>query len=546
MSMKSTAMNIGILIVLGVLSSTAAVAQERLYSFPAAVTYISSGTVYMNAGTTAGLATGDTVVVLHKPSHRIPLVIAAISSGSSSAPYTGNLSDIAVGDSVFVYRPILPPVPQKALASGVTPDTTKVPSGGTGQFLRSAMNKPKDFSALHGRVAVQYVGAGQLAGTMNFSQPSLLLQLSSQRLFGSNYTFNFYGKTYYDFSPQYSFYGQGSRTKLRLYQMSISSAPENGIGFDAGRLVSRYAGGLGQVDGAQVYLKRGNFAVGALLGTQPDYLNSNIDLSQQRGIAFVSYGWGDMFANRTDVTLAYGQQLHEGRFDRDFLYIQGSSHPTSSLMLYESSEIDLHTINNGVKTGAFNLTNTFASLSYFPADWLTFSAGYDATRAIYLFDTMKSIADSLINRELQQGFRGGVSFRLPLHLTASFDATYRAKTADTRDSRSWSGSLHSYAVLGTPLNVGARYSRILGAYTDGRDISADADYFLGGSLSLNIRFDQYVYDLVGTTQQFRTTTWTGMVNYSISRAWYTMLSFDQVWDQIRNTQRLYFELGYHF
>ena len=529
-----------------VICATIGLAQSHLRPFPAAVTYISSGTVYINAGTSAGLVIGDTIVVLHKPSHEITLVIAAISSGSSSSPYTGALSQIAVGDSVFTLHPVEKPVPFQEQASRGPADTTGARNSASGQFLVSTANKRVDLSAIHGRVAVQYVGAGQLKGTMNFSQPSLLLQLSSQKLFGSNYTLSFYGRTYYDFSPQYGFYGTGPRMKLRLYQMSISSTPTQGIGFDAGRLVSRYAGGLGQVDGAQVYLKEGNFAAGALLGTQPDYANSNLDFTQQRGIVFASYGWGDLFANRTDLTVAYGQQLHQGRFDRDFLYLQGSSRLSSALMLYESSEIDLHTINNGVKSGAFNLTNTFASVSYFPTDWLTVNGGYDATRAIYLFDSMKSIADSLIDRELQQGFRGGLSFRLPLHLTASFDGTYRAKTSDTRDSRSLSGSLRSFSILGTPLSLGVRYSRILGAYTDGRDISADADFWVGGSISLNARLDQYVYDIVGTAQGYKTTTLTGMVNWSFSRKWYTMVSFDQVWDTTLDSQRIFFELGMRF
>ncbi len=544
--MRSFTVKLITLFAFGALGVTGSLAQERFYPFPAAVTYLSSGTVYINAGTTAGLAAGDTVIVLHKPSHRIPLVIAAISSGSSSAPYAWKIGEIAVGDSIFVLRPITKPAPEQHQATASSSDTTRAAQSGTGKFLVSSANKPPDFSAIHGRVAVQYVGAGQLKGTMNFSQPSLLLQLSSQRLFGSNYTFTFYGRSYYDFSPQYGFYGTGPRMKMRLYQMQISSAPGDGVGFDVGRLTSRYAGGLGQVDGAQVYLKKGNFAAGALLGTQPDYTNSNLDLSQQRGIVFASYGWGDVFANRTDVTLAYGRQLHEGRFDRDFLYLQGSSHLSSSLMLYESSEIDLHTIENGIRSGAFNLTNTFASVSYFPTDWLTVNGGYDATRAIYLFDSMKSIADSLINRELQQGFRGGVSFRLPLRLTASFDGTYRAKTADTRDSRSLSGSLRSYSIMGTPLSLGARYSRILGAYTDGRDISADADFWVGGSISLNARLDQYVYDLVGTPQVYKTTTLTGMINWSITRKWYSMVSFDQVWDTSLDSQRIFFELGMRF
>jgi hypothetical protein len=36
------------------------------------------------------------------------------------------------------------------------------------------------------------------------------------------------------------------------------------------------------------------------------------------------------------------------------------------------------------------------------------------------------------------------------------------------------------------------------------------------------------------------------MNYSMLRSFYTAVNFDQVWDTIRNTQRLYFEVGMHF
>ena len=96
------------------LGSTVGLAQDHLYPFPAAVTYISSGTIYINAGTAAGLAAGDTVVVVHKPAHHFTLIIAAVSSGSSSAPFAGKYGDIAVGDSILVPNPIAKPEPQES------------------------------------------------------------------------------------------------------------------------------------------------------------------------------------------------------------------------------------------------------------------------------------------------------------------------------------------------------------------------------------------------------------------------------------------------
>jgi hypothetical protein len=533
--------------VLAVIGISSGRAQDWLYPIPAAVSYVSSGTVYLNAGTGAGLRSGDTIIVVHRPGRRLTIVLNAVSSSSASALFRGKFGDIAVGDSAYTSRPLVLKEMQRGQSGIARTDTTKsAASRPAPAFSPARFGTTANASHIRGRIAVQYMGAGELKGTMTFSQPAVLLRLEIPQLFGTNYSFSFYGRSYYDFSPQFAVYGTGSRMKYRLYEMTLSSGGKGWFGFDAGRLTSRYAGGLGQIDGAQVYVRQGNFTGGVLVGTQPDYTNSGIDVTQPRGIFFMNYGWGDVFLNRTELTLAYGQQLHEGRFDRDFLFVQGSSHISSALMLYESTEIDLHTVENGVKKGAFNLTNSFITVSYLPSDWLTVTGGYDATRPIYLFDSMKSLADSLINRELQQGFRSSISFRLPLHVVAGLDGTYRLRTSTSREAKTVSGSLRSYSIFGTPLSMGVRYSRIFGTYTDGRNISIDADLWLTGSLSLNTRFEQYTYDLVGSLQGYKTSTLSGMVNWSMTRKLYTMVSFDQVWDSIQNNQRIFFELGLRF
>jgi hypothetical protein len=328
--------------------------------------------------------------------------------------------------------------------------------------------------------------------------------------------------------------------------MALSYDDEKLFGFDAGRILSRYAGGLGQVDGLQLFVREGRWTAGILAGTQPDYLTSGLDPSQQKGAAFVNFVSGAGALDRTEITIAYGRQLHEGRFDRDFLFMQGSMQLGTFLSLYESSEADLHVLRDGERTTAFRLTNTFLTLSCYPVEWLTVSGGYDATRNIYLFDSMRSIADSLLDHELRQGFRAALDFRLPENLIASVRGTYRPKAGEPRDSRTLGGSLRSYAIGGTTLGAGLGFTRIVGAYTDGQDITLDADWWIGPALTINARLDRYAFHVVSSDDRFRTTTLTGMVSVRLSRSWYSMLSVDQVWDDVRSSQRLYAEIGVRF
>jgi hypothetical protein len=509
------------------------------------VTFVSASGVYASRGASSGISTGDTMIVLKRPMPAIRLIVNAVSSGSSVAPFAPTAGQIRVGDSVeFHLRP-----PQTIISA--KPDTESVVVRKSVVVPTSPVATPNPQDGhdplVRGRVALQYAGAGQFGKQMDISEPSLLLRLDVSRLFDDDLSFSMYGRTSYDVSENYSRWGIGSRSRNRLYEMAFSYHPAEGVGGDAGRIVSQFAGGMGQLDGAQVYMKTGELAFGVLAGTQPDYTTSGFDFTQQRGSAFINLTFNEKdYANRKSLTAAYGRQLHEGRFDRDFLYTQVSAQFGSEISFYENSEIDLHTLSNETAASGFSLTNTFVSLSYTPMDWVTMTGGFDASRSIYLFDSMKSIADSLLDRELREGFRGSLSLRLPFKLLLMMNGTYRMKTANTRDSHTLGSNLRTYDLLGSGVSMGAGYMRIVGAYTTGNEYSADADWWFTQMMSFSVRFDQYTYQLVVTGDQNTTTTLTGMFNLRFSRSFYAMISFDQVWDSVRNSQRAFVEAGYQF
>ena len=518
----------------------------------ATVTFVSAGTVYVNRGTSSGVGLGDTLLIRHAKQNPVRVLVNAVSSASCSALFSASLGQVAPGDSVTistvnatpqVTRPPAASVDSQSSMTAKLNRTAPLPVPTGTRPSVSTINDP----AIHGRVGIQYSGAGVLWKAMDISEPSLLLQLTATHLLDGGFSFSMYSRSSRDVSAGFSRWGINSRTRVRLYEMTLGYRDGSSFGMDVGRLISQYAGGLGQLDGAQVFVKTGPMTIGVLGGTQPDYTTSGFDFSQQRGAAFVNLAVDETdFMNRKSLTLAYGRQLHQGKFDRDFLYTQANAQFGSSVSFYENAEIDLHTLQNGVSTNGFSLTNSYLSLTYLPVDWLSVAGGFDASRSIYLFDSMKSIADSLIDKELQEGYRGSLSLRLPFKVMLGFNGTYRVKTANTRDSRTLGGTIRTYDLFGAGIGLGGGYMRILGAYTDGKDVSADADAWISSFLSLNFRLDQYTYQLVVSGDQNKTTTLTGMLNFRISRSWYSMISFDQVWDTIRSTQRLFVELGMQF
>jgi hypothetical protein len=269
-------------------------------------------------------------------------------------------------------------------------------------------------------------------------------------------------------------------------------------------------------------------------------------MHQQKMAGFINFSWGGDVFRPHDVTIAYGRQLNNGKLDRDFLYFQGSTRLGNDLSIYESSEFDFHKIDAGVRSNDFRLTNMFVSVSYNPLNWLSTTAGYDASRNIYLFETMKEIPDTLLDSRLQQGVRVGVTFRFPMNISLSGIANVRVKQADTRSARTLGSGLRISDVAGSEINAGAQYSDIMGLYTEGKDMTFDLDRWFSSTLSVALRYDRNRYTVLAQDSRFETSTASMILNYRISRAWYSVLSVDRVWDTVGNTIRVYSEIGIHF
>jgi hypothetical protein len=497
----------------------------------AAVSYVSISTVYINAGRERGLAVGDTLSISRKGTNQGRVVITAISSNSSAAAKVDPSSQFAIGDSAFIQKAVtIEPPPLR---------TTPVIGGVTVQ---------KEVNNVSGRIALQYAGAGSLPSRTDFSQPALLFQLNVARFLGSAATLTMLGRGYQDLSPMFNLYDPGaSRTKVRMYELSLSyDRPGSWGGYNVGRVTSRFVGGLGAIDGAQLFVRRGRWAAGALLGSQPDYRTSGIDVNQQKGALFVNYAWGPDVFRASDVTLAYVQQRFYGRLDRLFMYLQSSIRFSQELSLFESAEIDLKKQEREVQTKTFRPTNTFFTFAYTPSSWFNLSAGYDAQRNIYLFKSMKGIPDTLIDQNLQQGFRFNASVRTPLNIIFSGNANFRLKEGESRQVRTYGGGIRFADILQSMVNLGAQYEDITGVFTQGKDLTLDLDRWITMFMSFSLRFDRYSYTLVTDGSQNVTTTGTVFLNCRISAAWYTVLSVDQVWENETRSQRIFFELGMHF
>jgi hypothetical protein len=199
----------------------------------------------------------------------------------------------------------------------------------------------------------------------------------------------------------------------------------------------------------------------------------SIDGDDKKGALFFNYRWLKDFSRQYEGTIAYAQVLKESRLDREFVYLQNSASLSQNLSFYQSSEFDLQAIDHGIRSSTFRMTNTFATVNVTPIQWLSVNLGYDASRSIYLFETMKTLPDTLFDNNLLQGYRVNFSFRLPASLTVGGTATHRSQSGDSRNSRTFSGFGRISNLLQTELNGSVRYESISGMFSDGNDLTVD-------------------------------------------------------------------------
>ncbi len=499
------------------------------------VTYVSSASAYLSGGRAQGLAVGDTVAIMHGSTQNAVGVIAAVSSSSSHASLVVQIHPVVVGDSAFVDKV----VEREEAASPVE----------GAEVARSETVKKTSGSShlVSGRFALVYGRAGTVGEPLALSQPGAIMRVDVAQLFGTGVKLSMYGRTQYDLSSDFERYNTGSRLKMRMYELSLSyDIPGMWYGYSIGRIASRQVGGLGVFDGGQLFIRTGGVTFGVLAGAQADYATSAVNPELQKYAAFLNIAWGGGVLSRSSVTVAYGQQLFRGKPDRDFLYLQSSFRIGSDFFLYQSTEVDVHDKSDGQRVAKPHLTNTFVTASYSPASWISVNAGYDAARIVYLFESMKSLPDTLLDRTLKEGYRLSLLFRLPANLIATTDGTFRPASGATGSARTLGASLRAGDILGSDFNLGIRYANIRGLYTGGDDVTLDLDRWIAQWLMASVRFNRYDYRITG--QEGRSLSRAAGANLYIrlARSYYCSLNADRVWDDARTSQRFYCELGIHF
>jgi hypothetical protein len=506
------------------------------------VTYVTSRQVYFDAGTEAGVTVGDTVVLSRSGQGMGDAVITAVASHSSVGRMLNPQAGIKNGDRGTITRDtkgkeLQTHIPEVVIGSNnaIPPASNETP------VTRETEN------ILSGRVGLQFTGEWADDSRLNVAQPAAVANLHVANLLGTGMTFSLYGREYSELTDAYARYGDSVRSRFDIYQFQLErDRREDWYGFSAGRMVSRYVSGLGTFDGGQVFLRQGAFTTGVLAGKGVRGRALGTGGDETKTAVFAGYRMEDQPLRYYEASIAYARQTVHGNLDRSFVYLQGSTSLGPQVSMFGNAEVDLNEMRDGQRVSATRLSSAMLYVNYFPQRWLSASLGYDGTRSVYLFETMKNIPDSLINESIRHGLHARVTVRPISSIILTGTASFGTRKGDTRDTRTISGGVRFLDIFGSGIHAGARYNGIVNVYLDGTDISYELERFFLSKVSLLLRYDHYSYSVAGNGHSYLTQTMSANISWYITRSWYCSGRGSYIIDDTMNSFGAFVEVGVRF
>jgi hypothetical protein len=370
------------------------------------VNYVSAEAVYLNVGRHAGLEIGARVEVVRNGRTIAVLEVVHVSSNSSSCRIVEQSEPPRVGDAA-VFSPAPAPTPLGAAPPAAPPPQ----AAGGGARDESTEN------VVSGYVEFQNVWQRDMTGSdLTSLQPAVTARVLVKNVGGSGGELRFRDRIrYYDRDRPAGPLIESGQWYHRLTELAfVADDPGASIGWGVGRLVTPYMIGVGFVDGGYVSLRLSRYLrAGAAAGFSPDPLNLAADAHRTQAGGYLAFDYESPQSWRLTTSAALAGMYRSGTVSREFVYWQNLLDLYRRLAVFQSAEIDLNRNWRREAAGeAATLSNFFVSANAELAKFAALDFSYDARQNVRVYETRET-PDSLFDDVLHDGYRGGVTFRLP-------------------------------------------------------------------------------------------------------------------------------------
>jgi len=497
----------------------------------AKVTYVTTSSIYVDAGTAEGLRAGHRLEVVRDGQVVAVLELKDVTTHRASCRVLEKTSDPVVGDTVRFVPDATPLAPDAGAAAAGTPpgpDSSRARSRDVG---------------IHGRIGVSYVAISDRTTGTGYSQPALLLQINGSAIAGSPWYVAAdlrARRTYRDLSDGTSVEDDGTR----LYRLALSRRGQSDPwAVTIGRQYSPTLAAVNIFDGVSAEYVRPKWGVGLFGGTQPD--PEDFGYSEQitdygafatfRGIPAPRHGW--------QVSTAVIGSYDDGELNREYLYLQGNYNgPVFSI--YAAEEVDF---NRGWKADegadSVEVTGSFVTMRFQAGRKVALLTGLDNRKNVRLWRDHETPVTEF-DDAFREGIWAGLFVQPAPRLSFGFDGRTNGG-GSAGDSTSYSAS---FAVNGYT-------RRSLGFNTRATQYSNDrvegSLYALGFSFGLA----PGVYAVIGGGQRDESgvagvpanLTWYGVdIDVTLGRHWYLLLAGERTDGDFEDDQQFYSTLSFQF
>jgi hypothetical protein len=441
------------------------------------VSFVSTQNVYVKFQSTEGIYAGDTLFMSSDGKLLPVLKVTNLSSSSCVCSTIRNIS-IKLSDEIVARKKIktVITIEKPVEKVGTAFDLKKDSDTFTKKTLSSQIVK--------GSLSAYSYSGFSNTGAANSTQFRYSLSLNVTHIGNSKFSF----ENYMSFRHKLGDWGEVKTNlfnALKIYNMAVRYDLNKTTQISVGRKINSNISSIGAMDGLQVEKTFNKFSIGAVVGYRPSFTDYSFDrkLFQYGGyLAFSSV----TSKNYVESSIAFMQQMNNGKTDRRFLYFQFSNSIIKNLNLFSTFETDLYkltgdSISSYVSGNTFSLTSFFLSLRYKMTKNFSLTGSYDGRKNVIYYETFKSFNDRILETGMRQSYRLQADYRITNSLMLGVQGGYRNLKSDPKPTRNAYGYLTYSQIPGLKISLTLSGTYLESNYVNSKigGASISRDFFQG-------------------------------------------------------------------